>query len=213
MSDAAEPTRLFLVTPPRVDLNAFPAALATALSAGDVAAVLIAGEAPDDLASVAAALVPIIQDAGAAALIADDTRLVGRLKADGVHVGTGHGDLRSAVESLRPQRIVGAGNITSRHTAMEAGEVNPDYIFFGRPHGDTHDDPHPKALELCEWWAEITSIPAVMMGGRALASVAAAAATGASFVALHDAVWSHPGGPGDAVRIATDMLARARRAA
>ena len=35
-------------------------------------------------------------------------------------------------------------------------------------------------------------IPAVMMAGRALEPVAEAAATGAAFVALHDAVWSHP---------------------
>jgi thiamine-phosphate pyrophosphorylase len=89
---------------------------------------------------------------------------------------------------------------------MQAGELDVDYLFFGRPHGDTHDDAHPKALDLAEWWSEIMQIPAVIMSGRALDSVAEAAATGAEFVALHDAVWSHPGGPGEAVRLAQALL-------
>jgi thiamine-phosphate pyrophosphorylase len=208
MTDVGEAPRLFLITPAATDAAAFPPLLAEALAAADVAAVLIADPAN------AAALVPVAQKAGAAALIPDDTRLAGRLKADGVHVGSGLGDLRLAAESFRPQRIVGAGNIHSRHTAMEAGDIGVDYIFFGRPHGDTHDAPHPKALDLAEWWSELMEVPAVMMAGRALASVADAAATGAAFVALHDAVWSHAEGPAAAIRRAAALLReRGRQAA
>ena len=137
------------------------------------------------------------------------------MKADGVHIEGGIEDLRLAVESFRPKRIVGAGNLHSRHAAMEAGELDVDYLFFGRPHGDTHDAPHPKALDLAEWWSELMQIPAVIMAGRSLESVAEAAATGAAFVALHDAVWSHAGGPGEAVRLARRQCLRdaGRRAA
>jgi thiamine-phosphate pyrophosphorylase len=214
MTDTTEPTRLFLVTPPRVDLKAFQASLSDALTGGDVAAVLIALEAGGDLETVAAALIPAVQKAGAAAIVADDTRIAGRTNADGVHVGTGLEDVRTAVESFQRRRIVGAGNLHSRHSAMEAGEAGADYVFFGRPHGDTHAEPHPKALELVEWWSEVTNIPAVVMAGRSLDSVAAAAATGTSFVALHDAVWSHSRGPGAAIRDALGMLAKlGRRAA
>jgi thiamine-phosphate pyrophosphorylase len=97
---------------------------------------------------------------------------------------------------------------------MAAGELEPDYLFFGKPHGDTHDAPHPKALDLAEWWSDLMELPAVVMAGRALDSVAEAAATGAAFVAVHDAVWSHAGGPGEAVRAAAAALTRpGRRAA
>jgi thiamine-phosphate pyrophosphorylase len=187
--------------------------LAEALAAGDVAAVLIAVEAGKAGEAVAASLVPIVQSAGAAALIADDTRLAGHVRADGVQIGTGLDDLRLAVESFRPKRIVGAGNLASRHAAMEAGELEPDYLFFGRPHGDTHDGPHPNALDLAEWWSDLTQLPAVVMAGRSLDSVPEAAATGAAFVALHDAVWSHAGGPGEAVRLAKAALGRSGRRA
>jgi thiamine-phosphate pyrophosphorylase len=136
------------------------------------------------------------------------------VKADGVQIGTGFEDLRLALDSFKPQRIVGAGNIGTRHAAMEAGEAGADYLFFGRPHGDTHDAAHPKALDLAEWCADVMEVPAVMMAGRSLDSVADAAATGAAFVALHEAVWSHADGPGEAVRRAQAALAaRGRRAA
>ena len=97
---------------------------------------------------------------------------------------------------------------------MEAAEIGADYVFFGRPHGDTHAEPHRKALDLAEWWSELMEVPAVVMAGNAIESVAAAAATGADFVALHHAVWSHPSGHVEAVRQAAAILASpGRRAA
>jgi thiamine-phosphate pyrophosphorylase len=136
---------------------------------------------------------------------------VGRLKADGVQVGSGAGDLRMAAESLRPERIVGAGNIHSRDTAMEAGELGVDYVFFGKLYGDTHDEPRRKSLDLAEWWAELMQIPCVAMAGRTLQSVVTAANTGADFVALHHFVWAHERGPAQAVREAVEVLGGAER--
>jgi len=212
MPDPADVARLFLVTPANIDREGFAARLREALAAGDVAAVLIAASPATDAA--AREIVAIVQSAGAAALIPDDTRLADRLNADGVHVSGGIDALRAAVDSLRPRRIVGAGNLSARHAAMQAGEVEPDYVFFGRPHGDTHDMPHPKALELAEWWSDLLELPAVIMAGCSIDSVTTAAATGADFVALHDAVWSHPEGAGAAVRQAMMALERnGRRAA
>ncbi len=215
MTEASDVTRLYLVTPPAADVDAFPAHLAEALAGGDVAAVLIAAEATGKPAEeIAAKLVPIIQDAGAAALVCNDTRLAGRVGADGVHIGSGFAELAAAVAGFRGKRIVGAANLTTRHAAMQAGEAGVDYVFFGRPHGDTHDAPHSKVLDLAEWWSDLMQIPAVVMAGRSLAGIAETAATGAAFVALHDAVWSHAGGPGEAVRQAASALSRqGRRAA
>ena len=210
MTDRAEPTRLFLVTPPQADAATFAPRLKGALAAGDVAAVLIA----DGGEALALALMPMIQQAGAAALVVDDTRLAGHVKADGVHVTTGIADLKLAAESFKPKCIVGAADITSRHAAMEAGEAGADYLFFGRPHGDTHDAPHPKAVDLAEWWAELMEVPAVIMAGRGLDSVGDAAATGAAFVAVNEAIWSHPDGPAEAIRAANAQLRQeGRRAA
>ena len=212
MTDTAETARLYLVAPPRIELAGFVPRLEAALGSGDVAAVLLAVE--DAGEDMLAPLVQTIQRAGAAALVADDTRLAGHVKADGVHISGGPDELRLAVDSFRPKRIVGAGGLSSRHAAMQAAELDIDYVFFGHPHRDTHDATHPKAVELAEWWSELMQVPAVLMAGRSLDSVAEAAATGADFVALHAAVWSHSQGPGEAVRQAAATLAqKGRRAA
>ena len=213
MPHVSEATRLFLVTPPRVDAGAFPSRLAAALSGGNVAAVLIALDGGPDTPSIAEALISIAQNAGAAAIVADDIDFAERLAADGVQIGTGLADLRRAVARFRPQRSVGAGDLRSRHAAMEAGEAGADYVFFGRPHGDTREEPHPAALELAEWWSALMQVPAVVMAGSSLTSVERAAATGAAFVALHDAVWRHEHGPAEAIRLANALVARAGRQA
>jgi thiamine-phosphate pyrophosphorylase len=206
--EAARP-RLVLVTPPEIDPGGFPAVLEEALAAGEVAAVILASGASEEAAEAAAvALVPVVQRHDAAALVRNFTRVAGRSGADGVHIDTGVADLRSAATSMRPRMIVGAGNLNSRHTAMEAGEADIDYVLFGRIHGDIRPEPHLRALELAAWWAELMLLPAVTMAGNAVDSVAAARDTGVEFIALNRAVWDHPEGPAMAVRQAGDLIRR-----
>ena len=40
-------------------------------------------------------------------------------------------DLETALENFHPASIVGAGGLATRHEAMEAGETEVDYVFFG----------------------------------------------------------------------------------
>ena len=39
--------------------------------------------------------------------------------------------LQKAIEALKPDFIVGAGGFATKHDAMEAGELDIDYVFFG----------------------------------------------------------------------------------
>ena len=90
---------------------------------------------------------------------------------------------------------------------MSAGEADPDYVFFGKLDGDTDDAIYPKALDLAAWWAELFEIPAIVMGGLALASVAEARNAGVEFVAIRRAVWEHPEGAAAAIAEAGRILA------
>ncbi len=206
---ASPPTsRLCLVTPPVVDPAAFPALLKSVLAAGDVATLFIAGDgSPASTQRVAEVLTPVAQAAGVAAIVLNDTRLLGRAGADGVHIDTGLTDLTGALERFRGKKIVGAGGIRSRHEAMELGQREPDYLFFGKLDGDTGDAIFPKALDLAAWWSGLFEIPAVVMGGRSVASVVEAAEAKIEFVALRSAVWEHPEGPAAAVAEANRILA------
>lgn len=201
--------RLYLVTPPRLDPD-FKEELEAALRAGDVAALLIAlNDAGDEeLQQVAEALTPIAQGFGAAVLIAGDSRIVGRARADGIHIADGAEALADAIDRLQRQNlIVGAGNLKTRHEAMLAGETGADYLFFGMLDKPEEPEIHPKTVALGAWWAELFEPPAVVLAGSDIASVADAAATGADFIALREAVWSHPDGPAAAVTEAMRLMA------
>src|SRR6218665_1312024 len=194
MSNADNRCRLVLILPEGEDLSARTAMLEGALKGGDVASVIIPQYGLDDgvFQKHAEALVQIGQDAGAAALVAGDTRVAGRARADGIHVTGGLEEFREAVEKFTPKLIVGGGNATDRHKALEIGEIQPDYIFFGKLAGDIKPDAHPKNLALGEWWASMVDIPCIVMGGTDPQAALAVAETGAEFVALSLAVFADP---------------------
>jgi thiamine-phosphate pyrophosphorylase len=199
-------TRLVLVTPPLYEAAAFAPRLSDALAGGDVASLIITGD-PLTLQSKAEALVPIATARGVASLVLNDTRIAARANADGVHIESGRANIQLALDSFRRKKIVGAGNVTSRHDAMEIAEIEPDYLFFGRLDGDTAEGIFPRAFELAEWWSEVATIPAIVMGGKDLGSVEQAASAGIEFVALSSAVWEHAKGPGAAVAAVAERLA------
>lgn len=194
-------TRLVLVAPIFGADPVSPARLESALAGGDVAAVIIdAGEGePETVQPLAAPLVEVAQAAGAAALLRGDSRAAGRIRADGLHVDTDREAIASALNRLRPKGIVGAGGAVTRHAAMELGELDPDYVFFGRLDRPDTDAAEPAALSLATWWAELFEVPAVALIGLDLAEAEDLAAAGVEFVALRDGVWRHPEGAAAAV--------------
>ncbi|MDX0805280.1 thiamine phosphate synthase [Sinorhizobium medicae] len=191
MSKIEDRCRLVLVAPDIPDGLERVKLVGDALKGGDVASVIVPqyGLSDADFQKHAEALVPMIQKAGAAALIEGDTRVAGRAKADGIHIAGAAAALAEAIERHAPKLIVGGGNATDRHHALEIGELRPDYVFFGRTDGDIKSEAHPKNLALAEWWASMIEIPCIVMGGMDPQSALAVAETGAEFVALRLAVF------------------------
>lgn len=195
MSTNEERLRLVLVMPETDDLDAATRMIGDALKGGDVASVIVPQYGMDDsrFQKLAEKVVPVIQQAGAAALVAGDSRVAGRAKADGLHITGGVDVFGEAIEKHAPKLIVGGGNAQDRHRALEIGELQPDYIFFGKIDGDIKPEAHPKNLALAEWWASMVEIPCIVMGGTSPESVLDIAETGAEFAALRLAVFAEPG--------------------
>lgn len=208
MSEPDDRCRLVLILPSDDDLDRQAKQLEEALAAGDVATVILPQYGRDDqqFQTVAERLVPIVQTAGAAALIAGDSRIAGRARADGLHFEGSNEDLHDTLAKHTPKMIVGAGGASDRHRALEIGEAQPDYIFFGKLEGDIKPEPHPKNLGLGEWWASMVEIPCIVMGGNDVSSVVAVSETGAEFVALRTAVFNHAEGAAAAVATANALL-------
>lgn len=195
MSKREERLRLVLVMPETDDADNAARVIGEALKGGDVASVIVPQYGMDDsqFQKLAEKVAPVIQQAGAAVLVAGDSRVAGRAKADGLHIAGNVEELREAIEKHAPKLIVGGGNAQDRHHALEIGELQPDYIFFGKLDGDIKPEAHPKNLALAEWWASMIEIPCIVMGGTNPESALAIAETGAEFAALRLAVFAEPG--------------------
>jgi thiamine-phosphate pyrophosphorylase len=215
MSSQRKPTeprqvtpRLYLVaTLPGEPPGGLAQALADALSAGDVAAVLLQLPAADErtLITHIKALAPRFQETGAAVLLDGRPDLVARSGADGAHL-TGIGNFQEAVASLKPERIAGCGGIHSRHDAMLAAETGADYVMFGEPDREGHRPSFDAILERVEWWAEVFEIPCVAYAGS-LDEIGPLARAGAEFVAVGDCIFTDARGAAVAVRDAMGYLA------
>ncbi len=191
-ADPRPAPRLYLITPRLADPGAFAAPLAAALAAADVAAVLLRLADADEgtLIKRARTLGTSVQERGVALLIDGRPGLVARARADGAHA-TGLADFAEAVEALKPDWIVGAGGLLTRHDAMHAAEQGADYVMFGEP-DETGARPSFAAIEeRVSWWAEVFEAPCVGYAADG-GEVAHLVQAGADFVALGDWLWADP---------------------
>ncbi len=211
MQDFIKP-RLYLITPLVADAENFAPALEAALGAGDVACVLLRFAPPDENArkKITRRLAALVQDSGAALLVADDAQLAVRAGADGVHVTQPGEKLMAALDSLKPERIVGVGGLADKDQAMSAGEKDIDYMMFGdlEPGGEAAES----VLERASWWAEIFNVPCIAVA-HDLAEVEALAKTGAEFIALAAEIFADPRGPAPAGAQAQGAIDRAETSA
>ncbi|SMH58909.1 thiamine phosphate synthase [Azospirillum agricola] len=210
----AEPSacRLYLVTPPALEPAAFAPLLAEALDAGDVACVqLRLKDCSDDAIRRACdALRPIAQEREVAFILNDHPRLAREMGCDGVHVGQSDTPYRDARKIMGSDAIVGVTCHDSRHLAMVAAEDGADYVAFGAFFPtDTKATEHHAVPDLLHWWAELMEVPCVAIGGITAANCAPLVSAGADFLAVVNAVWGHPDGPGAGVRALNAAIAAA----
>ena len=221
MSPPRPPQRLYLITPSLADIESFAAELDAALTAADIAAVLLrlteAGERA--LIERAKAAAAIVQRRDVALLLDGRPELVARAGADGAHL-TGIAAFVAALSSLKPDRIAGAGGLRSRHDAMLAAEAGADYVMFGEPPpfpppqageektGGGRRPPFDEVQERLTWWAELLEIPCIGYAANR-DEVGPLAQTGADFIALGEWIWKEPNGAAAAVAVAAEHLAAA----
>jgi thiamine-phosphate pyrophosphorylase len=201
--------RLMLFGPPISDVEIFAGSLRAALSAGDIAAVVVDLKGFDGRGLVNAVkhLAPIAQGKGAALLLTDQPESVARGGADGVHL-TDPSGLAAALDLVKSKdRIVGVGGLKLRDDAMAAAEKGVDYVLFGEQRANGSFPPLASVIERVGWWAEIFETPCVAFAPD-LDAVDDLAATGAEFVALGEAAWTHAGGPAAAIGSALQRLAQ-----
>lgn len=196
--------RLYLITPPKIeDLPAFLKALEEALSAGDVAAlqVRLKGVPDAEVERVTRAVLPVAHAHQVAVILNDRPDLAAKLGCDGVHVGQDDVPYAEARRIMGPGAMIGVTCHDSRHLAMEAAEAGADYVAFGAVFPTTTKEaPTACDLDTLTIWQETMQTPCVAIGGITPENCGPVVQAGADFLAVSSAVWSHPEGPGAAVK-------------
>jgi thiamine-phosphate pyrophosphorylase len=203
--------QLYLISPPDVGGD-FPARLARALDAGEVAAFQFRVKGVDEHEAVrlAAPLQAICMERNVSFIVNDSISLAKRIGADGVHLGQSDGDLRDARERLGREAQIGVTCHASGHLAMEAGEAGADYVAFGAFFETiTKTTEHRAEPDLLTWWQSIFELPCVAIGGITPANCGPLVEAGADFLAVSHAVWS--GDEAEAVRGFHEAIGKASR--
>jgi thiamine-phosphate pyrophosphorylase len=207
-----EGCRLYLITPPALDLATFPDTLAGALDAGDVGALQLRLKdvSDDELRRAIDVLRPVAQSRGVAFIMNDRPDLAVAHGCDGAHVGqddTAAADARKILGDL----TLGVSCNDSRDLAFAAGEQGADYVAFGAffPTA-TKDTPYAADPEILRWWSELMELPCVAIGGISPANCAPLVQAGADFLAVISTVWNHPDGPAAGVRAMNAAIAAAK---
>ncbi|MEQ8444916.1 MAG: thiamine phosphate synthase [Pelagibacterium sp.] len=150
----------FLIADNTDDAETLAAQLEGVLARSAASALLIRAGDEDDFAYLARVkpLAKIAQKHDCAVLLDNRPELVRRAYVDGVHMSGGIKALREALDELKPDFIVGTGDIGSRHEAMSRGELDIDYLMFG-------DRDDIDGREMADWWAETFEVPSVFCAG------------------------------------------------
>ena len=202
--DAPIRPRLYLITPPRLNVDEFASQLELALNAGDIAAVQLRLKDCDDSTIIEAAkrLMPLVQDRDIAFILNDRPELAADLGCDGVHIGQDDVSYDEARKAVGPDMTVGVSALDSRHLALDAAEAGADYVAFGPVFPTSSKDTGSviAPLKLFEWWSTMMEVPVVAIGGLTPANCGPVVGAGADFIAVISAIWDHANGTAAAVK-------------
>lgn len=182
--------QLYLITPPVLDLDLFPAQLAACLDATEIGCVRLslASRDEDHIARAADALRDVAHARDVALVIDTHMLLVERLGLDGVHLTDGARSVRKMRKDLGADAIIGAYCGTSRHDGMSAGEYGADYVSFGPVGLSALHTGTQAGLELFEWWSEMIEV-AVVAEGSLTPDLIRSLTPHADFFGLGEEIW------------------------
>jgi thiamine-phosphate pyrophosphorylase len=196
-------SQLYLITPPKIDLDSFADTLTRTLDAGDVACVQLRLKdvSNDEVKRACEKLRPIVQERDIAFILNDNPKLAKETGCDGVHVGQEDTPYKAAREIMGKDHIVGVTCHDSKHLAMIAGEQGADYVAFGAFYPTDTKEAKAKAEPwILEWWTTMFEVPCVAIGGITADNSLPLIEAGADFLAVSGGVWNHPDGPEAAIR-------------
>ncbi len=202
MSDKKVLTKLYLISPPNINVNEFIFSLDDVLNTGLVSCfqLRLKNVKDEDIIESSKALKPICNKYHVPFILNDRLDLVNKVEADGVHLGEDDDSILEARKLLGPKAIIGASCYNSKHLAMEAAEEGADYVAFGAFFDTITKDPKTKAdMNIIKDWTLISNIPCVAIGGINSSNCKELVDAGADFIAVVGSIWNKNDDPKSAV--------------
>lgn len=191
-------TGLYLLTPPKIDLAAFPDQLMRVLDTGavDCLQLRLKDISDDDIRKAVDAILPVCSDRDIPLILNDRPDIARASGCDGVHIGEEDGSYAEARAIMGEEHIVGVSCYDSRHRAMQVGEKGADYVAFGAFFPtETKDAKTRVEAEIIDIWTTFTTVPCVAIGGITADNLGPLVTAGADFIAVTGAVWNYAEGP------------------
>ncbi|WP_420403386.1 thiamine phosphate synthase [Nisaea sp.] len=206
---SAQSCELYLITPPKIEIDAFAEDLAAALDAGPVACLQLRlkDTSDDEVKRAAETLLPVCHARGVPLLMNDRPDLALVTGCDGAHVGQQDTPYDEARRILGDEAMIGVTCHNSIHLAMEAAEAGADYVAFGAFYPtETKEILHHADIETLQTWASFSTVPCVAIGGITQDNAKPLIEAGADFICVITAVWKHSDGPAAGVKRFAELL-------
>jgi thiamine-phosphate pyrophosphorylase len=198
-------TKIYLISPEKIDLKNFSMCLENVLSTGLVPAfqLRLKGYEKKENIKIARELKKICADNNCLFLLNDSCEMALEAGCDGVHLGVDDGSILEARKKSPKNFVIGASCYDSKDLVAEAGEQGADYVSFGAffP-SKTKTSRGKPTTEIITWAKEMTNLPVVTIGGINDQNCAELAKAGADFISVISYIWDHPKGE----VVATNLL-------
>jgi len=195
-------TKLYLITPPKININKFAISLSEVLKTSLVSCLqLRLKDIKDkDIIEAARILKPICSNYNVPFILNDRLDLVRELETDGVHLGQEDASISEARKLLGPNAIIGASCYNSKHQAMEAAEAGANYVAFGAFFDTKTKNPKTRAkINTIKDWVFISDVPCVAIGGINPSNCIELVSAGVDFLAVIGCIWNSNEDPKSAI--------------
>jgi thiamine-phosphate pyrophosphorylase len=197
--------KLYLISPPKIELASFLVELEEALKTQKVSVfqLRLKDIKEKELIKNSQAIMRLCNEYNIPFILNDDFDLALRLGAEGVHLGSDDGSIKHAKDNSPEGFIIGASCYDSKDAVMKAAEDGASYVALGAFfQSNTKQSKGKPTLELLKWCDYFINTPIVCIGGINSDNYKPLIDNGADFIAVISYIWDHKIG----VKTAIDSL-------
>jgi len=190
-------TKIYLISPPNIDLKNFSIQLNQALKTNlvPIFQLRLKDYSHKDIEVYAKELMKICRDNNCLFILNDNFELAINLGCDGVHLGIDDINKNIIKNNWPKNFLMGSSCYDSKHLAMESAEIGFDYLSFGAFfESKTKISRGKPDISIINWASEILNLPVVAIGGINADNCGIFAKNNIDLIAVISFVWQHSSG-------------------